>query len=1303
MLSRLLVATGLAAALIAGGAVAFLRTDFAANNLCAYAVATIEEATQAQVQVASCSVDPARGRLTIDGLRVGDPGGRIDLRVARVFAQVTVRPLLQRVRLERMEIDHAELKLSLDVAGSSPPKGGQCLPELLERFELGRVQIRKAAVEVWAGGVHVQVPRLNLSIRGKGEELKLASTSKGGRVELPGRTVGLISTRTSAKIDLRGAGTIEVERADLIGTEASAFISGKLSDLCDPHIETALNVRFDDLKVATDRLLPGLLEGVEGSLAADATITVDKGKPEVKGDLRLKSIALEGFSPGDLKARVELTPERIRVDRLELPVGRGTVGGAIELSLAQKHLPVTADLTLHEMELSDLLRKLGLPHAWVVLRASGRAQVKGALLPLALAAEVNFDLADFAVLDRSYQKRASAKKMFEFPKGRLTSALTIDKEKVQLKRAVLEIGSSRLDIEGPLYTEVKRGMDLLGHTESFNLDDFHGHLGPLPAHGRATFSARSHGPYQAVHIESEIAIKDLHLLDLALGDVSAVVDFQALQLRFNQIKARKGRSTYSGKVELDLAKDEIPVVAQFDLNQAYLHDLVELAVGVVPALSSLSDGRDLDGRVTGSIAVRGPVATPEGESQLQFGDLMMWGQTFAKGHAQITLHGREPRLQIEEMVLNHGDAELQISGRFGPEWQLEMDAATRRFTLADLDSAQSAHLTGPLAATSTIRGVASHPLIANQLKFTQGRAGKALLGDGVVDLLVNGKAMSWHGTVGTHSFEGRGSLLGTFPYTTNLALRVPDLKSYLDVFAPEAEIESGAVAADVAIAGSLLDWRNSEGVVSLTHLEVTRNRMAFENDGPGLLAFGPSGLEVRRLALRAPYTSATLSGSRGRDGKLDLRLAASVDGRLLQGLVPDIEHAAGTYLVQAAVGGTAQLPTVLGNLRIEDGELRLRGLTVAARELNGSISFSQDALVIDDMTAKLNNGEARLSGGIEMKSLTPKRLDMAAHISEVNFKLQDSLSATLDGDLTLFGPPLEPVLGGSLIVSRMKYSEDIDIEKGLLDFSRRPPTPKVLAKSPVLVHFDLDVHLSRGIRVENNLARADLKGDLKVTGTSRAVGLLGSVNSVHGTAQFRGNEFQIEQGVLSFTDRQRIRPSFDFQASAQVKEYKVRMHAFGTPADPHLTLVSEPALAEADLGFLLTFGFVSTNLQSANFSAADSGLALIAEGLNKVSGFSEEVRRFIPKNSILRSPNIDFASDFSATTNRLEPMLRFSSHLLNDKLDLRVLEGLTTRRYRGVVGYELSDKLSMRLQLDNEHLEVATDFGGDLHFKWEGE
>jgi len=60
-----------------------------------------------------------------------------------------------------------------------------------------------------------------------------------------------------------------------------------------------------------------------------------------------------------------------------------------------------------------------------------------------------------------------------------------------------------------------------------------------------------------------------------------------------------------------------------------------------------------------------------------------------------------------------------------------------------------------------------------------------------------------------------------------------------------------------------------------------------------------------------------LSGRKGRDGRFDLRLGASIDGRALPGMFPDVEHASAT-MIQATVGGTAKNPTVLGNVRIED-------------------------------------------------------------------------------------------------------------------------------------------------------------------------------------------------------------------------------------------------------------------------------------------------------------------------------------------------------------------------------------------------
>ena len=177
---------------------------------------------------------------------------------------------------------------------------------------------------------------------------------------MPGRTIGLISTRTAGTVDLRGTGSVELEKADLIGTEVSAFVKGTLQGLCNPQIEMSANLRADDLANATARLLPGILTGVKGGLSVDATVSLAAGKPRVKGDLRVKSLALEGFAPGDARIKFEVTPERVKLDRFELPMGKGVVAGSAELDLEESALPLTADLSLHARMIERAMNRFDL-------------------------------------------------------------------------------------------------------------------------------------------------------------------------------------------------------------------------------------------------------------------------------------------------------------------------------------------------------------------------------------------------------------------------------------------------------------------------------------------------------------------------------------------------------------------------------------------------------------------------------------------------------------------------------------------------------------------------------------------------------------------------------------------------------------------------------------------------------------------------------------------------------------------------------------------------------------------------------
>src|SRR5205085_6365330 len=302
-------------------------------------------------------------------------------------------------------------------------------------------------------------------------------------------------------------------------------------------------------------------------------------------------------------------------------------------------------------------------------------------------------------------------------------------------------------------------------------------------------AGRVHGPYGDVRIDAAASIRDFQILDVAVGDVSAQGEFADNVLSFSGLKGRKERSTYQGGFKLDFGREGTPVEARFELPDAYLHDLVEMAAGRMQALSAVANGANFDGHVSGMLEVKGPVGEPEAKATLSLASASFWRQRFDEGEARLLLHGRVPRLQIERLVLRRGDAELEASGGVGPDWRFDLDTITRGFTLADLDFARTAQLRGSLMLEGHLRGSAARPLVDVSARFAGARAGNAEVGEGKLAVRIDGAQMRWDVDVGTHRLAGQATLAGDFQYSTSLALRFPDLSGYFQTFVPEVDLQ----------------------------------------------------------------------------------------------------------------------------------------------------------------------------------------------------------------------------------------------------------------------------------------------------------------------------------------------------------------------------------------------------------------------------------------------------------------------------------------------------------------------------------
>ena len=107
--------------------------------------------------------------------------------------------------------------------------------------------------------------------------------------------------------------------------------------------------------------------------------------------------------------------------------------------------------------------------------------------------------------------------------------------------------------------------------------------------------------------------------------------------------------------------------------------------------------------------------------------------------------------------------------------------------------------------------------------------------------------------------------------------------------------------------------------------------------------------------------------------------------------------------------------------------------------------------------------------------------------------------------------------GGASSEPGVNYSSPLP--EGLTTFPRPQQQAAVKKVSPLLSRLtfqDIPISAPGGIRVDESIARAELSGNLVLSGTGSAPRLLGEVKAIRGTVDLRDNSFAIDSGSAVF-------------------------------------------------------------------------------------------------------------------------------------------------------------------------------------------
>jgi len=345
--------------------------------------------------------------------------------------------------------------------------------------------------------------------------------------------------------------------------------------------------------------------------------------------------------------------------------------------------------------------------------------------------------------------------------------------------------------------------------------------------------------------------------------------------------------------------------------------------------------------------------------------------------------------------------------------------------------------------------------------------------------------------------------------------------------------------------------------------------------GPAHFSVSADGLEVEDLYLGHRNDRVFLRWGIGADGSIHGNATGTLDALLLRFVAPDWEPAGrATGVIEML--GTLDRPRFEGIAEIAEGSFRLPGGQTILSGIDGTILLSEDEIVIDGSGFRFMQGRGLANGRINWRNRVIS-LDLAGEMSGLRYPVFSGLNARLSGPWRLNGPTDDLHISGDLKVDRASLQRREAPSMLILEWFGGTSSPPGEG-GPSL---DLRIEADQTIELRSPFIRLVGSANLHVTGTTNRPGLVGKVEFEEGgEITLQNLRYDLERGIFTFADPDRIDPSIELQLTTWVQNYQVTLRVSGTSDRLIPQVTSSPPLPQEQVYSLLAMGGRSDSLGS---------------------------------------------------------------------------------------------------------------------------
>jgi translocation and assembly module TamB len=325
-------------------------------------------------------------------------------------------------------------------------------------------------------------------------------------------------------------------------------------------------------------------------------------------------------------------------------------------------------------------------------------------------------------------------------------------------------------------------------------------------------------------------------------------------------------------------------------------------------------------------------------------------------------------------------------------------------------------------------------------------------------------------------------------------------------------------------------------------LQLGDGAFALESTAPFELRVHEGALAMERAALEGPKLALGLSAEGSLQQEPRLVLSGTAVASLFSGATQPLAEAFGDVDVRLEWSPSAQ-PSVRGEAKLRDVLVKLEA-GAYVHKLHGKLLLAGERVQLEGVGAELGGGALSFEGALQLHGTHVSSYDLALKADEVAFEPQPRLEVTLDADthLSWQGGSAPPKLAGALRVKRVLYLRHIQLPEALTALNRQDRTNQATyAPARDRLAFDLAIEQQGELRVRNNFLDAELEvrgadHTLRVVGSDQRFGILGKLAITRGRVLYRGDEFQVARGEVSFDDEHRVAPTFEVRAVSEKRK-----------------------------------------------------------------------------------------------------------------------------------------------------------------------